>query len=227
MGLHPYRDEAGRMPASRPALDGRTVALGVVLVVVANCRYLSGLSQILDPMPSMEPFYIHMARRPMAAILAGDAAWGPLYALWLKPFVAVLSDPLAVYAANLYALSLGVSLLVYLHLVVLTRRPAMAAVAALFFVVSDFNVPLYSKSSAFALLVVLAGLTIAMLCPAGARRTSVAAVGVLLASYVRPELYPGALVLCLAAAWCVRRDGNAADRRLWVWPAAALGAVVI
>lgn len=215
------------MNATRPALDRGAVALGVALVVAANGRYLSGLAQIIDPMPSMEPFYIHMAGRPVAAILGSDAAWGPLYALWLKPFVAVLGDPLAVYAANLYALSLATSLLVYLHLVLLTRRAAVAAGAALLFLVSDFNVPLYSKSSAFALAVVLAGLTAAALCRSGVRRTSIAAIGVLLASYARPELYPGALLLCLAAAWCVRGERRGADRRLWPWPAGALAAIVV
>ena len=44
--------------------------------------------------------------------------------MWLKPFAWVLNDPVAIYSANLYALSFGVSVIIYLHLVLLTRRAA-------------------------------------------------------------------------------------------------------
>src|SRR5207249_8383088 len=50
-------------------------------------------------------------------------------------------------------------------------------------------------------------------------------VGVLLAAYARPELYPAALGLCLAAVWQARRESRD-TRRIWWWPAAALAAVV-
>ena len=193
--------------------------------MLANARYLAGLRTVLDPMLSMEPFYIDMARRPMAQIFAEDPAWGPLYALWLKPFAALLDDPLKVYAANVYTLSLAVSTMMYVYVLVLTRRAAVAVGAALVFLIGNFNVPLYSRVSAFALLIVLAGATAAEFVGAGARRRSVAAVGVLLAAYARPELYPAALGLCLAAVWQARRESRD-TRRIWWWPAAALAAVV-
>src|SRR5262249_12695827 len=122
-------------------LERRAAALGLLTVITANVLYLSGLSQILDPMMSMEPFYIQLARQPVAAILNKDPAWGPLYALWLKPFVALLDDPVAVYTANLFVLSITVSVALYCYLLLLTRRTAVATGAALFFLVSDLNVP--------------------------------------------------------------------------------------
>jgi hypothetical protein len=190
----------------RPPLDRSAAAIGLVTVVAANFLSLAGLPLILDPMISMEPFYIQMAQRPLLNILSEDPAWGPLYAVWLKPFVAALGDPVTVYTANLYGLSVGVSVLIYLYVLLLTRRAAVGVGAALFFLVCDFNVPLSSKVSGFALMIVLAGLAVSELLPAGARRMSVAAAGVLLASYARPELYPAALCLCLAAVWCARTE---------------------
>src|SRR5207249_3450620 len=141
--------------------------------------YLAGLPLVLDPMVSMDAYYIEMAQHPVASILAENPAWGPLYALWLKPFVALLGDPVTVYVANVYALSFAVSLVIYVYLLLLSRRPAAAAGAALFFLISDFNVPLPNKVSSFALLIVLAGFTVSELLPAGTRRMTVATAGIL------------------------------------------------
>ncbi len=215
------------MNGARPPLDRMAVFIGLSTVVAANFLYLSGLSLILDPMLSMEPFYIEMAKLPVSSIVNQDPTWGPLYALWLKPLVAALGDPVAVYAANLYALSLGVSVLIYLYLLLLTRRAATAVAASLFFLVSDLNVPLYSKVSAFALMVTLAGLALSELVPAGGRRMTVAAAGVLLAAYARPELYPAALCLCLAAICLAYGESGRSGRGALLWPAAVLAAVLI
>jgi hypothetical protein len=208
-------------------IDHGAAALGLLTVVAANARYLSGLRELLDPMLSMDPFYIHMARLPVAAILRQPPAWGPLYALWLKPFVAVLGDPVAVYAANLAALSLGLSVLIFLHLLLLTRRAAIAVGAALVFLISDANVPLASKVSGFTLLVLVAGWTAAALAPPGGGRLSVATATVLAAAYARPELYPAALVLWLVAAWKAWRERRAHGWSAVAWPAGALAAILI
>ena len=215
------------MSTTSAATDRGAAVTGALVVVAANVLYLAGLPLILDPMMSMEPFYIHMAQQPVARILREDPAWGPLYALWLKPFLAALGDPLAVYTANLYALSIGVSILIYLYLLLLTRRAAVAAGAALFFLISDLNVPLSSKVSGFAVMIILAGLTVSELVPAGARRTTVAAAGVFLASHARPELYPAALCLCLAAIWLAGRESGSRRRRVLLWPATAVAVILI
>jgi hypothetical protein len=196
-------------------------------VVAANFLYLAGLPSILDPMISMEPFYIQMAQRPVATILAGDPAWGPLFALWLKPFVILLGDPLAVYTANLYALSVCVSVLIYVYLLLLTRRAAVAVGAALFFLVCDLNVPLFSKVCGFALMMALTGLTVSELVPPGAPRVGVAALGVLLASYARPELYPAALCLCAASVWLALRQAKTSGWRVLCWPSGVMIALLV
>ncbi len=196
-------------------------------VVAANLVYLAGLRTVLDPMISMDPFYIQMARRPLSSLLSEVPAWGPLYAVWLKPFVAALGDPLAVYVANLYALSFGVSVMLYLYLLAVSRRTEVAVVAALFFVVSDFNVPLSSKVSGFALLVVLAGLTFSEAAPAGAARMTVAAVGILLASYVRPEFYPAALGIFVAATWLACGEVRKSGPQALLWPTTGLVFILV
>jgi len=195
-------------------------------VVAANWLYLAGLTGILDPMMSMEPFYIDMAQRPVSRILTENPAWGPLYALWLKPWVAVLHDPVAVYTANLYALSFGVSVLIYVYLLLLTRRATVGLGAALFFLVSDLNVPLYSKVSGFALMMVLAGFTVSEAMPAGGPRMTAAATGMVFAAYARPEFYPAGLGLCLVALWRAGSAVGAAGRRILLWPVTLLAFIL-
>src|SRR5690349_11989610 len=149
------------MAEGRPHIDRSAAAIGLVLVLVANARYLTGLAEVLDPMMAMDPYYIDMAQRPTGAILRADPSWGPLYALFLKPFVLWLGDPLRVYFAATDALSVGASVAIYAYLLLLTRRAAPAAAAALTFMISAWNVPLDSRVSGFALLVVVAGLAVA------------------------------------------------------------------
>jgi hypothetical protein len=203
-------------PPSLLPFDRSAAVTGLLTVIAANFLHLSGLQRILDPMMSMDPLYIRIAERSLPSILSQDPAWGPLYAVWLKPLVALFGDPISVYTANIYALSLGVSLLIYVHVLLLTGRAAPAVGAALFFLVSDFNVPLSSKVSGFALLVLLAGLTVSQLAAVPSRRLSIVALGVLLASYARPELYPAALVLGAVALWLGHKESRASSRaRLW------------
>src|SRR5262249_44196826 len=113
------------MKDTRPPLVGSVAVMGLLTVVAANFLYLSGLPQILDPMISTDAAYIDTAQRPLVSILHADPAWGLLYSIWLKPFAAAFGDPVAVYTANLYCLSLGVSVLIYLHLLLLTHRIAV------------------------------------------------------------------------------------------------------
>ena len=205
------------MNAPRPRIDRTAAAIGLLVVLAANARYLTGVTDVLDPMMAMDPYYIDMARRPVAEIVRVDPSWGPLYALWLKPFVALLGDPLRVYFANARALSVSVSVAIYAYLLLLSRRAAPAAAASLLFLTSAWNVPLDSKVSGFAVLVVIAGLAAAEMLPAGTRRMSVAALAALLASYARPELYPGALAFCAAALWLSYREAREGNPRSWSW----------
>jgi len=215
------------MSNPRPPLDRRAAVIGLATVVAANVLHLSGASIILDPLLSMEPFYIEMAQQPVSSILRQDPAWGPLYAMWLKPLVTMLGDPLAVYIANVYCLSIGVSVMIYLYLLLLTRRAAVGAGAALVFLVCDLNVPLLSKVGAFALMVMLVGFAVSELLPRGARRTAAAAAGVLLAAYARPEVYPAAILLWLATLWLAAREAGEVGGSILLWPAGGLVAVVM
>ena len=215
------------MIAARDRLDRGAVALGGVIVVAANLLYLTGLPLILDPALDMDPLYIEMAQHPIAHILATDPAWGPLYALWFKPFVAILGDPVAAYTANIYALSIAVTGLIYGYVAVLTRRAAWGVAAACAFLIADLNVPLAGKVSDFALLLVLAGLTLSELVAAGSRRATVIAAGVLLAAYARPEFYPAALCLLAAALWRARAEVHPSRWAALAWPAALFIAMLV
>ncbi len=189
-----------------PRIDRAAAGLGVLTVVLGNWKYLSGLRDILDPVTSMEPYYIDMAAGSIADIVSGDPAWGPLYALWLKMFRALFDDPLAVHAANVAALSVGLSTALYALLLLLTRRAALATAGALVFLISHLNVPLPSKVCSFAILLVLLGFTAGELAPRGSPRLAATAVATLLASYARPELYIAGLCIWGAAIWQARRQ---------------------
>lgn len=197
-----------------------------MVVVAGNARYLAGISDIVDPILSMEPYYIDMAGRPTAAIVAQDPAWGWLYALWFKPFRALIADPLEVHGLNVRVLSIAVTVALYFYTLLLTRRAALATTSALFFLVSDFNVPLSSKVCSFALLVVLLGLALSELATRRSERAAVAAVGVLVASYARPELYAAGVTLWFWALWSMRRDLPRASWRPPIWALAGTAIIL-
>lgn len=192
------------MTPESPPIDRRAALIGLAVILLANVRYLAGLVRILDPVLEMEPFYIDMAKHPVAEVLAQNPTWGTLYALWLRPFRLLLTDPLRVYSANVLTLSVALSVAVYAYVLLATRRAAIATGAALFFLLSDFNVPLSSKVCAFALVVVLVGLALSELAARRERRMAIAASGILLASFARPELHPSGLCLWLVAVWLAR-----------------------
>ncbi len=200
------------MSAARLPINRNAALLGLATVVFANLRYLSGFAEVFDPPISMEPYYIDLARQPLAWIARRDPGWGSLYALWLKPLRVVFSDPLQVYTANVQILSFAVSSLVYAFTLVLTRRAVPATATALLFLISDLNVPLVSKVCTFALLIVLAGFTVSELVARRAHRTGAVAAGLLLASYARPELYVPGLLTWATAIWQARRDGRPATQ---------------
>jgi hypothetical protein len=102
----------------------------------------------------------------------------------------------------------------------------VAAGGSVSFLISVWNVPLDSKVSNFAPLVVVGGLAAAEAVPAGARRMSVAGLAVLVASYARPELYPAAPVFAAATLWLSYREARAGDRRALWWSIAVSIAIL-
>lgn len=208
--------------SDRAPLDRRAAAIGLATVVLANLVYCTGLIGILDPQMGMDPLYIQLARRPLREIVRYDPAWGPLYGLWFTPLVAVLGDPVAVYAANIYVLSIAITAVLFGYVLLLTRRTPPAVLAALFFMISDLNVPLAGKVSAFALLVVLVGLALAELLPRGAPRLAAVAMGTVVASYARPELWLAGVSLCALAVGAALRRRRAPGGRVLLWPACAV-----
>lgn len=215
------------MRGEHKPIDRGAALLGLAVIAVASFRYLAGLSKILDPVMSMEPFYIDMARQPISDIVAQNPAWGTLYALWLKPFRALLADPLRVYSANVHVLSIGLPLVVYFYVLLLTRRAAVATGAALFLLISDFNVPLSSKVFVFTLIVVLIGLALSELASRDDERAAIAAAGILLASHARPELYPAGLCLWVFAVWLARHDVRARRPATLGWVVGGSGLILV
>lgn len=204
-------------------IDRRAAWLGLFVVGAANLRYLAGLSNVIDPVLSMEPYYIAMAGRPLGEIASQDPAWGPLYALWFVPLRALFADPLAIHAANVIVLSVAVTLALYAYTLLLTRRAGPATATALYFLVSDYNVPLSSKVCSFALLLVLASLALSELAASRASRMMIAGTGFVVAGYARPEIFPAGVLLWLVATRAARAEG----RRWGVWAACGAGLIAV
>lgn len=202
--------------------DGRRLLLPLLLVLAANLRFFEGVGAVLDPSLAMDPYYLGLASLPASGILLHDPAWGPLYALWLRPFLLALGDPLTACLANLPALSIGTSGLLCVFLMGRTGRSDIAVGGALLWLLGSSNVPLNSRVGGFAWMVILAGLVAAdrLASRPGPRRAMVGT-GVLLAAYARPELYPAALVLVLSGLWLAVRRADTPFRQLPV-PIAAL-----
>lgn len=215
------------MSVVRPNIDRSSAALGLIVVWAANARYLAGFAEVFDPPMSMDPYYVELAKHPVAWILSRDPAWGPLYALWLKPLCGLLVDPLAVIARNVQILSFAVSTLIYGWMLMLTGRIGLAAMTALFFVTSALNVPLDSKICSFALALVLVGLVVAELFESRAARTAAVALGVLAASYARPELFPAGIVLWGVSCRHAWRDRERAVSRVLLGASAGIALVAV
>lgn len=199
-------------------MDRRAALLGLLTVVAANALYLAGLPAVLDALLSMDPFYMRLSALPAEQLIRQDPTWGPLYAWWFKPLRHLSSDPLALNAANVVALSVGITLALYGYVLMLARRATAAVGVALAYLISDLNLPLSGKVSSFALLVLLLGLGAATRLRPGASRLSGAALATALAGYARPELYPAAIALAAWALWRTRDEPRGAA----AWPIATV-----
>ncbi len=202
------------------AVDRESALLGILVVLAANGVYLSGLTSVIDPGGSMDPLYIRRSQLPVAQILDGSPAWGPLYALWLKLLGTFWADPLDVFAANVCLISVALTSLTFVYLILATQRALLATAVALLVLVSDLNVPLESNAYALAWIVVLAALCVAEGAGSRAGRALVVSVGAMLASYARPELYLAAWLLLGFAVY--RAAGDSATERRQLFRAAAV-----
>jgi hypothetical protein len=162
--------EVTRSPADErraPRIEPSAAAIGLLFVLAANARYLDRAGA--GPRPDGRHGRRSTSRwrgGRVAEIVRTDPFLGPLYALWLKPS----SSRSAIHSGSISqtprALGLPSSMAIY-WLPARSHPPCRRGCrGSLCFLISVWNVPLDSKVSGFALLVVVGGLAVAEALPA-------------------------------------------------------------
>jgi hypothetical protein len=156
--------------------------------------------------------------------------WSPLYAVWyfLVESLLRISDRAQLYLLSFAVLSALNPLLIYIYLRRLLVKPVIALPVAFLFLVSFSNLEIIPYPGKFALLLLLSFLILSTFGSERVRWT-LAILGLLLISYVRPEYYVSFLLAIASLGLCavirIWRHDRIGWRR-W-WPGALFIAVII
>lgn len=144
--------------------------------------------------------------------------WGPMYAAWYYFLHQFQSHPLYLYYLNFQVLTVLPGFLLFVYWVRLGIRPMVAAVAGMFFMASFISFHSWPKISLFTTCILIGAFIMGTFARNYFEKLCWIAGGVLIASYMRPELYLAFVVLLLALViylivLLVRK--NAPDK--WGW----------
>ncbi|MBN1270296.1 MAG: hypothetical protein JXB04_11965 [Kiritimatiellae bacterium] len=176
----------------------RSVDLVLLLfLVLAGWRLTYGLEERQDISFHDPSFYLGngVLLRSQGLPEAEDA---PLYSLWYYVLSLTQADRVELYYRNYKLLTLLLPLVLYVLLRVCRVSPWASLAVAWLCMIARFNYPSYVRVYHFAACVVLLSLVVAARMRRLTRATLAAAVGALLASYVRPEMF---LAFVLLAAF--------------------------
>lgn len=177
---------------------------------VAALRFVAPVEQFSDVLLYDESDYLYYG----AALLQNGLPtpdWAPLYALWYFGLSLIEPDRVALYYLNFQLLCLLLPLALYTVLRRFAVPPPLAATAAFLFLIAQANLPMWPRVSHFALLIVLASLSVAASLRSRASAFAVGAFGALLAAYARPDLALAAVLLSLATLFALvaeRKQGR-------------------
>ncbi|MCO5248363.1 MAG: hypothetical protein M9887_05380 [Chitinophagales bacterium] len=124
-------------------------------------------------------------------------AWGPVYAAWYYLLHLFQSHPLKLYLLNFQVLTIVPGILFYIYWTRLKIRPLAAAIVAMFYIASHVNFYSWPKISLFTLVVLALAFIVSTFFENAINRLITVAGGVIVASYMRPELYLAYLLLIL------------------------------
>ena len=188
-------------------------AVIIIALILAAFKYVYALSDLMDIALFDETTYL--ARGVMLArdgFPSAEAA--PLYALWYFLLSLAQPDRVQLYYLNAALLTLLLPLALYIALRCYRVSIPVAALAAFLLLIAQVNLSVTPRVNHFALLVLLIALACASLTASLSKRFSIIALGMLLASYARPELYYAfilAVLVSIVLAWRERK------RAAWVW----------
>jgi hypothetical protein len=130
----------------------------------------------------------------------------PMYAVWYFLLSLIRHDPLKLYYLNYKIITVTIPLLAYLLLRRLDTSRPVSLLASAYLLISFANLASYSKSAHFSLLIVLPAFIVSTYFKSFRASTLCLATGILLASYVRPELFLAYLLLAIIYLWATARD---------------------
>lgn len=214
------------LPGRERIRGAATDLLCLVALTVACAVHLASLETVLDLPMWDEADYL---RRGMQLSTFGlpDPEWGPLYVLWYHLGAKLTADPVELFYGSYRALVALPTLLVYGVSRRLGCGPLVALAAALVLLLSGAP-HVIPRPTMLALLLVLAGVTIAAFVRSPGKALAVIGGALLLASYARPELFVSfALVSLALAVWGIRALRNREHRGRAVRIVGAYAAVAL
>lgn len=190
-------------------------AVCLVALVLACVKLGRGLEAVLDLGLWDEADYLYRAQQlPVRGL--PDPEWGPLYSLWYFALSHVWPDPVVLFHANTRLLLLLTTVAGYAFLRQAGARPWLALAGASVYLLS-MAPHVLPRPTLLAALVILASLCAAARVRSPERACTVAGVGLLVASFARPEAFLSFLLMsALLAGLLARRVWRERAR----WPAA-------
>lgn len=159
------------------------------------------------------------------------ASWGPLYTMWYGLLADWGTDKaIALYYLNQRVLCVLVPVALFAALRSFGVNRMVAVIFSWLVAVSDLNIVTQPKVGHLAAVLLLATFAISAFCRSTRATLAVLLLGVLSASYVRPEYFPGAVLLMLA--WgsveikSLRSSRARTDRWYFALPAVTLASIV-
>ena len=180
------------------------------ILLLAGLKFTHGITGVLDISLYDESSYLH-AGTSLAQNGLPAAAYAPLYALWYHVLSLFQPDPVALYYLNYVLTTILPPLFLYLFLRV-NRVPIISsALVAAYFLITQANFVTWPRVTHLALMIVLVCGIVISFTRSLDSALAVAALGALLASYVRPEYFLAALMMLVLGAIRLatgRQQGN-------------------
>jgi hypothetical protein len=174
-----------------------------------------------------ERTYLAMSTLPIMDLIHGSPDWPRYYMIWYK-FLGLFfepavpeslpphrsgPEPLPIIAANSLILSMAFSLALFFYVRALSGSILVALATSIPLAVSVLNLANWSKANHVAIIIVLAAMLATVRVQSSYVRWLVLALGLLLASFFRPELFVAfGLALAITACVAVRHAGDRSAR---------------
>lgn len=173
-------------PTHITPINKRALLLGVLLLILAGSRIYYNIYDYMDIVYGDEVIYM---KTGLNITQDFNRDWGPLYCIWYKFISFFFHDTITLYYFNFVFVAILASLLIYAAFLAMDIHPLVAFYFALCFISSKAVVPMWPRISLFAISILMAGIIVVSRIRELYLRLLIFCLTLLLASYVRPELY--------------------------------------